>query len=79
VSEFESVPPPRLPSPPQTPRRSRFTVPPERRADVAATALALGASGAAYGIADPFTRAGALLACSVALYLMGLFQRKPGT
>lgn len=73
----QSTPPPYLPRP--EPRRSRFSLPPERRVDVAASGLAIGAAGAAYGIADPFLRAAALLGCSVALYLMGLFQRKPGT
>jgi hypothetical protein len=60
-------------------RRSRFTVPPERRVDVAASGLALGAAAAAYAVPDPLLRAASLLACSVALYLMGLFQRKPGS
>jgi hypothetical protein len=39
--------------------------------------MAVGAAGAAYGIPDPLTRALLLLGCSVALYLVGLFQERP--
>lgn len=77
-----------IPSPPPTlrdlpPQRSRFsqfarrTLQPGARSNVAALSLAFGAGTAAYGIPDPLIRAGALLACSALIYIVGLFQPTP--
>jgi len=74
MSDEPSIPPsvrfPRAPHPP------RFSIQPGPGPNVAAASLAVAAASAGYGIENPALRAAVLLACSVVLYLMGLFQER---